>query len=388
MQLSEKRLLQYIRSTERALSEYTLDEPFARFLTLFFKNNRQMGSTDRKMISRFCYNFFRIGNAASSFDWIDRLTIAEFLCTEESAVVSYYKPQWEHLILESTSKKIQFLVDQQMVSPEDVFPRLASVSADIEVNDFIAQQFTQPKLFIRVKRGEEGTVIKALQHHNILFEQLEPQILSFENGTKLSLLKELHGLYEVQDYSSQKTLDDVDPEEGDRWWDACAGSGGKSLMFLDRYPNIELWASDERLSVLKNLEKRFSLAGTPLPKHVRVVDLRDDVSSVVSNELFDGIILDVPCSGSGTWSRTPERKLQYVDLNKFVDLQQSILRQVTKCLKPEKPLIYITCSVYKEENEGMVEFMVQELGLQLQSMRVLSGYDKAADTMFVAKLLK
>jgi 16S rRNA (cytosine967-C5)-methyltransferase len=72
----------------------------------------------------------------------------------------------------------------------------------------------------------------------------------------------------------------------------------------------------------------------------------------------------------------------------FQRLQQSIARNVVKYLKPGKPLIYITCSVLKAENEDAVDFIVKELGLKLERMQVLKGYERRADTMFVARLIK
>ena len=72
----------------------------------------------------------------------------------------------------------------------------------------------------------------------------------------------------------------------------------------------------------------------------------------------------------------------------FQRLQQSIARNVVKHLKPGKPLIYITCSVFKAENENMVEFLTGELGLQLEEWKILTGYENKADTMFVARLIR
>ena len=70
------------------------------------------------------------------------------------------------------------------------------------------------------------------------------------------------------------------------------------------------------------------------------------------------------------------------------DLQQNIARNVVKYLKPGKPLVYITCSVFKAENGGIVEFIVKELGLRLEEQAVLKGYGEKADTMFVARLIR
>ena len=105
---------------------------------------------------------------------------------------------------------------------------------------------------------------------------------------------------------------------------------------------------------------------------------------------FDGIILDAPCSGSGTWGRTPEMISQFEDykIKGFQNLQKSIASNVIKYLKPGKPLIYITCSVFKEENEQVVDHLISEFKMKLESKEVLKGYEQKADTMFVARLIR
>ncbi|HCN82828.1 MAG TPA: RNA methyltransferase, partial [Sphingobacteriaceae bacterium] len=91
-----------------------------------------------------------------------------------------------------------------------------------------------------------------------------------------------------------------------------------------------------------------------------------------------------------TWGRTPEMICQFNESSilSFQKLQQSIATNVVKYLKPGKPLIYMTCSVFKEENEQMVDFMIRNLGMKLESSQVLNGYEHKADTMFVARLIK
>jgi 16S rRNA (cytosine967-C5)-methyltransferase len=119
------------------------------------------------------------------------------------------------------------------------------------------------------------------------------------------------------------------------------------------------------------------------------MDLTENNEQLLFNYEFDGIILDAPCSGSGTWGRTPEMINQF-EIHKtdfFKRLQQAIVTNVAKHLKPGKPLIYITCSAFKAENEDAVSYITKELGLQLEEMKVLTGYENKADTMFVARML-
>jgi 16S rRNA (cytosine967-C5)-methyltransferase len=108
------------------------------------------------------------------------------------------------------------------------------------------------------------------------------------------------------------------------------------------------------------------------------------------NYEFDGILLDAPCSGSGTWGRTPEM-LYYFEkykIENYVKLQKAIGAQVIKYLKPGKPLIYMTCSVFKAENEDVVNYLTENFDLKLEKMELIKGYESKADSMFVARLTK
>ncbi|MFN2440108.1 MAG: Fmu (Sun) domain-containing protein, partial [Chitinophagaceae bacterium] len=101
---------------------------------------------------------------------------------------------------------------------------------------------------------------------------------------------------------------------------------------------------------------------------------------------FDLIICDAPCTGSGTWSRTPEQLYFFKEekIEYYAGLQKKIAVNAIKALKKGGHLLYITCSVFKKENENIVEYLQQNTSLQLKSMRYFKGYDKQADTLFTA----
>ena len=147
--------------------------------------------------------------------------------------------------------------------------------------------------------------------------------------------------------------------------------------------------SDVRESVLSNLEERFA-ANQIRNYQKKVLDLTQNPDPILHHYEFDGIILDAPCTGSGTWGRTPEMISQFSEgrIAGFQQLQQNIARNVVKYLKPGKPLIYITCSVFKEENEEMVRFLQEELKLELEQLEVLKGFIRKADSIFIARLIK
>ncbi len=349
-----------------------------------------MGSSDRRMNSRYCYNVFRLGRAFEELALTERLAIAEFLCEGESAVVHEFKPEWINKNFTNLGDKIDFIQSLYGDFLEKVFPLTDHLSPGIVKEEFISSHFVQPDLFIRLKRGSEATVKHELEQQGIAFVEAGPQTLALSNGINLQALKKIQGLFEVQDYSSQQSLNAIQTKANETWWDACAASGGKSLLLLDKFPHINLLVSDVRSSILRNLDERFYIAGIKKPYRKKILDLNNPVDHIMANERFDGLIIDAPCSGSGTWGRTPEMlsKFRMEELEKFANLQKRIVKHAAPYLKSGKSLIYITCSVYKEENEEVVSYIENELNLKLESMTSILGYDRKADSMFTAKFIK
>jgi 16S rRNA (cytosine967-C5)-methyltransferase len=320
----------------------------------------------------------------------ERLTIAEFLCNNQTnSFLQHFKPEWALCVNFSIDDKIKLIRSAYpSFKLADVFPWTAELSAGINKNEFLQSFFVQPDLFIRVRKGAETIVKGTLAKADIIVKDEGNGCLSMPNGTKLEAIFPEQNWFEVQDYSSQQTAQWFKPKAGEAWWDACAASGGKSLLLHEQQPNIKFVVSDIRESILANLDERFQNAGL-VRYQKKLLDLTQNPDPVMHDYAFDGIILDAPCSGSGTWGRTPEMISQFQPqkIEFFQKLQQNITRNVVKYLRPGKPLIYITCSAFKAENEEAVDFMIKELGLKLESMQVLKGYERRADTMFVARLV-
>jgi 16S rRNA (cytosine967-C5)-methyltransferase len=379
-----------LKTFQRILGEYPADTPLGKFLPGFYRQNKQMGSTDRRVAGRLVYNYFRLGRALPQLPAEDRLMVAEFLCnTQTNSFLQHFKPEWAACVGFSMDEKINLVKTAHPdFNLQDVFPWADQLSAGIDKDAFLNSFFVQPDLFIRVNKGFDAQVKAELSKAGVVFKDEGNGCLSLPNGTRLETIFSKQHWYEIQDYSSQQTANYFMPQRRDSWWDACAASGGKSLLLHSTEPDIKLVVSDIRESILANLDERFQQAG--LRKYQKkLLDLTQNNDQVLHNYAFDGIILDAPCSGSGTWGRTPEMISQF-DIHRtdfFKRLQQNIVRNVAKHLKPGKPLIYITCSAFKAENEDVVNFIVKELGLKLQQMEVLKGYEHKADTMFVARMI-
>jgi 16S rRNA (cytosine967-C5)-methyltransferase len=380
-----------IKTFERILKEYDGALPLHRFLVTYFKSNKQMGSSDRRWASRYLYSFFRMGKALKSHTLVERLTVGDFLCNANSSLVlEANKPEWvDQVSLPIVAKLV--LVKDQFPDFElaDVFPFQAELSEGLDLHQFFESFFIQPDLFIRVKAKHAKEIHTALSEAGVAVKELSETVFSLPNGTKLAHLLPNHKDHQVQDLSSQKTGNYFQPQPYEYWWDCCAASGGKSLLLYELEPKVQLLVSDVRENSLNNLDERFNAAG--IRKYQKkVLDLLVDNEQHLHHYEFDGIILDAPCSGSGTWGRTPEMLYYFEEqkIKSYNNLQRSIAANVVKYLKQGKYLIYITCSVFKAENEDIVDYLQHELGLQLEQKEVIKGYGEKADTMFVARLLK
>jgi 16S rRNA (cytosine967-C5)-methyltransferase len=378
-----------LKTFQRILDEYPAETPLSKFLPGFYRQNKQMGSTDRRIAGRLMYNYFRLGKALPGLPADERLFVAEFLCnTQINSFLQHFKPEWAACIGFTLDEKLGMVKTAYPdFNLDEIFPWTKQLSAGIDKDAFLRSFFVQPDLFIRVYKKFEQQVRMAMTIAEVLFKEEGNGCFSLPNGTRLESLIPNQHWYEVQDLSSQQTAQFFYPQKWDYWWDACAASGGKSLLLHDMEPTIKLVVSDIRESILVNLDERFQQAGL-IKYQSKLLDLTQNNDLILHDYAFDGIILDAPCSGSGTWGRTPEMISQFDDhkIEFFQRLQKDIARNVVKYLKPGKPLIYITCSVFKAENEDVVNFIVKELGLKLEEQAVLKGYVNKADTMFVARL--
>ena len=369
--------------------------PLHIFLQRYYRENKQMGSRDRKINSTLIYNYFRLGNILSSFEPIHRMAIACFLCENKSSEILnlvFSSLDWfsEDNLSLSVPEKVPLLQKKYTsFNLEDIFPFKADLSEGIDKNKFYYSFFLRPRLWLRVKRGYETVVTDELKAKDIPFEisSERPQTISLENSTVLDQLESRRkGLFEVQDLSSQLTGEYFYPSPNEYWWDCCAGSGGKSLMLLDMEPNIKLLASDIRPQIIENLKSRFKIAGI---KNYQAGVFDFSVLHSLPGK-FDGIIVDAPCSGSGTWSRTPEM-LTLFNVKEIQDYQQKqkkIASAVLPALKSGKPLIYITCSVFKAENEDVVNYLNENYQVKVEQMQLIKGYERKADNLYVGRLIR
>jgi len=187
------------------------------------------------------------------------------------------------------------------------------------------------------------------------------------------------GRVELQDGSSQAAMSRLDLSGVARVLDFCAGGGGKSLALAARSA-AQIVAHDAMPRRMADLPARAARAGA----QITLAGLDEAVAAGP----FDLVVCDVPCSGSGTWRRTPDAKwrLTEANLGALLRTQDGILDQAAGCVAPGGLLAYMTCSVLREENEARVaEFMTRHPDWRMTESTRWPVSD-AGDGFFLAQL--
>ena len=213
-----------------------------------------------------------------------------------------------------------------------------------------------------------------------------------------SLASYREGLFEVQDLDSQAIGHVCAPTPGQRWWDACAGGGGKSLH-LARLMSGKgtVVASDIRDYKLVDVRKRAVRADL----HNIVCRPWDGRPLDPRKAAYDGVLIDAPCTCSGTWRRNPDARWRTTraDIDELPRSQAAILDAACNAVKPGGVLVYATCSVFTRENRDVVAgFLARHADFRLDPFASpltqeptdgclqLWPWDGDADAMFVARM--
>jgi 16S rRNA (cytosine967-C5)-methyltransferase len=218
-----------------------------------------------------------------------------------------------------------------------------------------------PPLSVRVNRlrGTREEVMLRLQESgfNVTETQFSPDglVLTYPATSVRDTFSYKEGQIQVQDEASQLAARLLDPRPGEKIFDACAGAGVKASHLAEIMKNQgTVTAVDISRQKIKALRENADRLGIVIVEPL-VRDLREDPGEAFRGD-FDGILLDVPCSGLGTLRRNPEIKWRITaqDLRRHADLQKRLLGVAAGCLRQGGRLVYCTCSVMPEENENVI----------------------------------
>lgn len=251
--------------------------------------------------------------------------------------------------------------------PDWIHQMLVAQMGEAGANETCEALRSRAPVWVRValRRGSRESAIAMLAADGIAARphpEVKTALEVVENARKIqSSTAYLNGFVELQDAASQAAILTIpSPVAGARALDYCAGGGGKSLALADLGYAVD--AHDIAPERMKDIPVRAARAG-------EVIEVKKDRQSI--DKKYDLVFVDAPCSGSGTWRRTPEAKwaLTPERLRDLCDIQRKVLVEAAQFVGPGGHLAYATCSVLDVENKAQI---AEFLGLDARFESVLA----------------
>lgn len=351
--------------------------PLDALLNHYFRSHSSIGSKDRKFICNTVYQFIRWKNLwgflAPNPSLEEKLNTClkhdpEQLLTHESIPVHirYGCPEFlmDKLMGQyGREKAIRLCHENNQTAPIYLRANLLKISP-IELYRLLKPDFPDIEL-----APPDNTMLRLYKRE---------QLLSTE------AFKE--GLFEIQDASSQAIAHLVQAKPHQWFLDYCAGSGGKSLAIAPQLKRSgQIFLYDIRKKVLLEAKKRLKRAGI---QNYQICS--DHIALQRLQHKCDWVLVDAPCSGTGTLRRNPDLKWKQTSsfLNELVEKQKIIFKEALTYLKKESHIVYATCSILHEENEEQVDYFTKNFDLELVQSHTFLPESGGGDGLFGAVLRK
>lgn len=266
-----------------------------------------------------------------------------------------------------------------------IFPDHQYVSKSLDAESWIRSHLHQKPFYLVMRKDKVSECLNILNDSNIPYKIYDDILLKLPADSKADVLVD-NGWAWVMDRASAAIANKVEIKTSQTVWDACCGAGGKSLYLSQKYDGkFDLICSDLRFSVTENLKQRFNLLNFNIPR----VELTDLTEAFQLDKMMDVIVLDVPCTGSGTWGRSPENiaTFQVSSISTYAKLQRKIASNAMRNLKKGGSLYYMTCSVFDEENEKNVQLISESHGLKVVDSAYVHFGHTETDTLYFAHLM-
>lgn len=387
--------------------------PAADVLTRkYFSTRRYAGSKDRRRVTNLVYDIIRRWGYLSEISGNDprKMVMAELKLGEDDP--AQYFTGDTHAPQALNKEEINFLENiepeveehHRLNYPKWLEADLKERFGDKFVQEMIALNARAP-LTLRIARNAEK-----------ILEYLVEKEIGYERGIHANsaiILNEQQqirdwpiyreGLVEIQDEAAQLAVKYVELSPGHQVMDLCAGAGGKALAAAGYMKNKgQIYAFDIRESSLKELKVRAKRSKHHIFQSFVLTPKNRAAKLAEFDEKMDRVILDVPCSGTGTWRRNPESRWRISPemIENYVAIQKELFEEAWAALKPGGRIVYMTCSILKSENENQVSTFlaghdnaklipIKKNGIEaLEGTLQLSPFSRGTDGFFLAVLEK
>ncbi|HSX03130.1 MAG TPA: RsmB/NOP family class I SAM-dependent RNA methyltransferase [Rhabdochlamydiaceae bacterium] len=329
--------------------------PLDAALKKYFSAHRAIGAKDRKFISETIYAMIR---------WQG---LIDFFCSPPI----FWEKRYQLFIQNSwvKAKNDPSVPPHIRVSfPKSFFHMLSACFGESKAIEICSISNEQAPITVRVNpsKTDRETLLNSWRtQFSVKPTPLSKWGIVFEKRINFYELPEFkNGLFEVQDEASQLIADLMEIKEGDRVLDFCAGAGGKTLAFAHKMNHKgQIYLHDIRTFALAEAKKRLGRAGI---QNAQILPSNSSEKNRLKNKM-DWVLVDVPCSGSGTLRRNPDLKWKFdpAALPNLIQDQKKIFKEAVEYLSPKGRIVYATCSILPDENEKQIHYFQEKFGLRL-----------------------
>lgn len=341
------------------------------FVTSYFRAHPQLGSKDRAYVSCHVFRYMRM---KSLFDWL------------------LNKRERDSHLLEFLEETNEELIKRSKQAPEEVHLSCPKALLDIvkqswpkRYSEILYANFDEAPTYLRANplRTTPEELLSWLKEKGVEAARVEGEEFALRLAKRTNLFSLpifQEGWFEVQDAASQHVALLVDPKPNHWVFDYCAGSGGKTLGFAYKMAGQgQIYLHDIRNEALLEARKRLKRAGI---QNAQCIRNEEEKKLEFLRGRFDWVLVDAPCTGTGTLRRNPDMKWRFSEemLFRLVHEQRTIFEKALSYLKPNGRIVYATCSVLKEENQDQVDFFektfhLERVGHAFQSVPTKGGMD-------------
>lgn len=428
-----KKLAELAVNLIREVDEAVLKrQPADVVLSQYFAAHKEFGSRDRRFLSEAVFSYFRWKG------WISPASVS----TEKACVASYLLdagevhpsilllaekagiPQKDLVGCEGKSTEAKALLVKKWLgtakapSIENVLPKwvekllfVPKGNAKKHLELCLHAFQVRPPAWLRMAIGQEETVQKQLKREGIKavpHKKLENAGAVSGSSALRSLDLDIRAHFEIQDLASQCVGFVCEPKTGEHWWDVCSGAGGKALHLADLMQNRgTILATDIRPNALEESRRRAKVAGVTCIRTRVLQESAHEIHLPASNhhisESYDGVLVDAPCSGIGTWSRNPDARwrIQPEDVKEKAVIQAGILKQAARSVRTGGKLVYAVCTITKDETVDVIEQFLEDhyafeldpaphplTGAKTDGMVWIWPWQGPCDGMFIARMIR
>ncbi len=357
---------------------FTVSTPTDLYIANYFKSRKYLGSKDRRIISDIIFGIIRnrtrvetiadeIKNDFLEFDFLHLCILIYIKIFENNFEIE--NPLLNKIDIEKIENKIYKSKDfEEQLAFKYSFPiwflkKNKPIFSDDELEKVLISLNKKAQITIRINtlKCSLEKCMKELLKENLKSSRtnFSPFGLNLEKRFSNTLKIFQSGFFEIQDEGSQLVSLLMDAKVNETIIDACCGSGGKSLaMSMMMKNNGKIFAFDVSKGKINELKKRIKKSNA---KFI-FPSTYDEIDIEKFHAIADKILIDVPCSGSGTIRRNPMIKWKLTEnlIKDFSLKQKEILSLYSRFVKKNGILIYATCSMFKEENEDIISYFLQE----------------------------